>query len=449
MKSVVKFYLSGFYKKPKGLKKPYNPILGEVFRSCWYNPKTDSKTFYVAEQVSHHPPITAFYVTNRKEGFCIYGTILARSKFYGNSVSAIMEGNVRLVLLNRGEEYVITLPYANCKGILIGKLTMELGGKVNIECAKTGYSAEIDFKLKPLLGGIEASNLIDGKIKFAKETMAVINGKWDGEILLNEKKVYLNTNQSSEQIVLWKPTKDIIESRLKRYVVPIENQMEFESEKLWLHVGAAIKNQDQNLATEEKTKIELKQREAELERRSKFIEYKPKFFTYDSLNKEWIYNYSDTRPWDPQTDLFQIESEFKIFTKTKHNLKVKSIVADPRTSLITFTQHGRSQSRNHEEPNSDESSYNLLVQYNDIKDRLHKIEDNLKHLNEKFESTNSKNDINFHNQNSIKHFLNDHQINSSKNNNNDDSLKFIIMVAVFAWFIGILSATFLFQKRYF
>ena len=31
MKTVVQWYLSGFYKKPKGLKKPYNPILGETF----------------------------------------------------------------------------------------------------------------------------------------------------------------------------------------------------------------------------------------------------------------------------------------------------------------------------------------------------------------------------------------------------------------------------------
>ena len=168
MKNVVKFYLSGFYKKPKGLKKPYNPTLGEVFRCYWDHPNTNSKTFYIAEQVtfglklikfvllksnsykkvSHHPPVTAFYVTNRKEGFCICGTILARSKFYGNSVSAIMDGQVKLILLNRGEEYIISMPYANCKGILIGKLTMELGGKVNIQCVKTGYTADIEFKLK-------------------------------------------------------------------------------------------------------------------------------------------------------------------------------------------------------------------------------------------------------------------------------------------------------------
>jgi len=59
-----------------------------------------------------------------------------------------LDGNARITLLNKGEDYVITMPYANCKGILIGRLTMELGGKVTINCEKTGYSAEIDFKLK-------------------------------------------------------------------------------------------------------------------------------------------------------------------------------------------------------------------------------------------------------------------------------------------------------------
>lgn len=50
MKAVVQWYLSGFYKKPKGLKKPYNPIIGETFR-CYWDHKNGSKTFYLAEQV--------------------------------------------------------------------------------------------------------------------------------------------------------------------------------------------------------------------------------------------------------------------------------------------------------------------------------------------------------------------------------------------------------------
>ncbi len=54
MVAVVRFYLSGFYKKPKGLKKPYNPILGEVYRCYWRHPDTEQgKTFYIAEQANN------------------------------------------------------------------------------------------------------------------------------------------------------------------------------------------------------------------------------------------------------------------------------------------------------------------------------------------------------------------------------------------------------------
>jgi len=51
-------------------------------------------------------------------------------------------------MLPRGEDYTMTIPYAHCKGILMGTLSMELGGKVNITCEKTGYHTELEFKLK-------------------------------------------------------------------------------------------------------------------------------------------------------------------------------------------------------------------------------------------------------------------------------------------------------------
>ena len=51
-------------------------------------------------------------------------------------------------MLPRGEDYTMTIPYAHCKGILMGTLSMELGGKVHINCEKTGYHTELEFKLK-------------------------------------------------------------------------------------------------------------------------------------------------------------------------------------------------------------------------------------------------------------------------------------------------------------
>uniref|UniRef100_A0A8C3YPZ2 Oxysterol-binding protein n=1 Tax=Catagonus wagneri TaxID=51154 RepID=A0A8C3YPZ2_9CETA len=112
IKLVLRWYLSGFYKKPKGIRKPYNPILGETFRCCWFHPQTSSHTFYIAEQVSHHPPVSAFHVSNRKDGFCISGSITAKSRFYGNSLSALLDGKATLTFLNRAEAYTLTIKKA-------------------------------------------------------------------------------------------------------------------------------------------------------------------------------------------------------------------------------------------------------------------------------------------------------------------------------------------------
>ncbi|XP_032063434.1 oxysterol-binding protein-related protein 8 isoform X2 [Aythya fuligula] len=318
MKKVVKWYLSGFYKKPKGLKKPYNPILGETFRCMWIHPRTNSKTFYIAEQVSHHPPISAFYVSNRKDGFCLSGSILAKSKFYGNSLSAILDGEGRLTFLNRGEDYVMTMPYAHCKGILYGTMTLELGGTVNITCEKTGYSATIEFKLKPFLGNNDSVNQISGKIKLGKEVLAILEGHWDSEVTIRDKKTDVSET-------FWNPTSDVKQRRLPRYTVKFEEQDDFESEKLWQQVTKAINNKDQTEATQEKYVLEEAQRRSARERKVKGEEWTCKLFDQDSVTGEWHYKYADTRPWDPLNDMIQFEKDGTIQTKVRHRTPMVSV----------------------------------------------------------------------------------------------------------------------------
>nr|XP_027213749.1 oxysterol-binding protein-related protein 8-like isoform X3 [Penaeus vannamei] len=330
MKEVVRWYLSGFYKKPKGLKKPYNPILGETFRCYWRHPN-GSRTFYVAEQVSHHPPVSAVYVTNRQEGFSVTATVLAKSKFYGNSTSAILDGNVLLTLLPRGEDYVMNMPYAHCKGILMGTLTMELGGKVTIECEKTGYRTELEFKLRPFLSGYEANNMVSGKIKLGKDTLATLEGYWDGKISFTDKR-------KGEEEVLWHATPEVKMQRLQRFTVAMDQQGSFESEKLWQLVSLAIKNDDQVAATEEKTILEEAQRSEARERKAKCEEWVPKYFTQEPVSGVYVYKHSDLRPWDPRTDLFQYEFNYIISTKTRHKapmIRTASIVSvDPKCEVV-------------------------------------------------------------------------------------------------------------------
>ncbi|XP_060759730.1 oxysterol-binding protein-related protein 8 isoform X10 [Neoarius graeffei] len=311
MKKVVKWYISGFYKKPKGLKKPYNPIIGETFRCMWIHPKTNSKTFYISEQASHHPPVSAFYVSNRKDGFCLSGSILAKSKFYGNSLSAILDGEARLTFLNRGEDYIMNMPYAHCKGILYGTLTLELAGQVTITCEKTGYSAQLEFKLKPFLGSSDSVNQISGKIKLGKEVLATLEGHWDSEVFMNDKK-------SGVCEIFWNPTPELRQSRLTRCTVALEEQGDFESERLWQHVTRAILNKDQTEATNEKFVLEEAQRKSARERKLKNEQWKPVLFDQDASSGDWHYRYADTRPWDPLNDLVQFEKDGRVQTKVRH-----------------------------------------------------------------------------------------------------------------------------------
>ncbi|XP_037292256.1 oxysterol-binding protein-related protein 8 isoform X2 [Manduca sexta] len=307
-KCVLRWYLSGLYRKPKGLKKPYNPVLGETFRCCWKHRQTDTYTYYVAEQVSHHPPISAFYVSNRKEGYVIEGSLLARSKFYGNSTSAILEGCARVHLLGWGETYVTTAPYAHCKGIVIGTLSMELGGKVHIMCADTGYHADVEFKLRSFLGSSDQTNAISGRIKKGKDTIATVDGYWDGKIDIKDKKTGEET--SLLDVALLK------EQRLPRYLMRLDNQKDYESQTLWLKVSEAILNDDQVAATEQKTIIEEAQR---ARARNLVAPWVPRFFHRDLhvmapdgiVDQGWKYNHINTNAWH-QDEQIEYEDDYVI-----------------------------------------------------------------------------------------------------------------------------------------
>ncbi|KAF6333833.1 oxysterol binding protein like 5 [Rhinolophus ferrumequinum] len=313
IKLVLRWYLSGFYKKPKGIKKPYNPILGETFRCCWFHPQTNSHTFYIAEQVSHHPPVSAFHVSNQKDGFCISGSITAKSRFYGNSLSAVLDGKATLTFLNRAEDYTLTMPYAHCKGILYGTMTMELGGRVTIECKQNNYQAELEFKLKPFFGGSTSINQISGTITSGQDVLAHLSGHWDREVFIKEE------GRGSPEL-FWNPSGEVREQRLKRHTVLFEEQTELESERLWQHVTRAIREGDQHKATQEKFSLEEAQRQRTRERQQSLAPWTPQLFHLDPATQEWRYRYENHSPWDPLKDIAQFEQDGVLHTLQRETM---------------------------------------------------------------------------------------------------------------------------------
>ena len=121
---VSRWYLGAFHagRRSEVAKKPYNPILGEIFQCYWHmphksgagskdgespagaennqsngpnnNPNStlfpwvedpDALVFF-GEQVSHHPPISAFYAEHVKKQISLNAHIWTKSKFLGLSI---------------------------------------------------------------------------------------------------------------------------------------------------------------------------------------------------------------------------------------------------------------------------------------------------------------------------------------------------------------------------
>ncbi len=105
MVRVLRWYLSSFHagRKSSIAKKPYNPIIGETFRCHWTGlpdvngvgepmpdgplPWTGSNELtFIAEQVSHHPPISGFYAEYPAKKLSVNAHIYTKSSFLGMSV---------------------------------------------------------------------------------------------------------------------------------------------------------------------------------------------------------------------------------------------------------------------------------------------------------------------------------------------------------------------------
>ncbi|XP_061540805.1 oxysterol-binding protein-related protein 9 isoform X6 [Phycodurus eques] len=209
MVQVVKWYLSAFHAGRKGsvAKKPYNPILGEVFFCHWDLPsKTEevsthvssspapvqdalsedpvpwsspNNVSFVAEQVSHHPPISAFYAECLSKKIQFNAHIWTKSKFLGMSIGVYNIGQGCVSCLEHDEHYILNFPNGYGRSILTVPW-VELGGECNISCSKSGYSANIVFHTKPFYGGKKHRITAEIFAPNDKKSFCSIEGEWNG-----------------------------------------------------------------------------------------------------------------------------------------------------------------------------------------------------------------------------------------------------------------------------
>ncbi|GAN02531.1 oxysterol binding protein [Mucor ambiguus] len=287
--AVVKWFLSGWHIKPKGVKKPFNPVLGEFFR-CRYNYQDGTEAFYIAEQVSHHPPASAYFYTCPQHQVVITGDLKPKSRFYGNSVASLMQGTINFILPSRHNElYQVKMPNMYARGVLFGTMTLELGDSSTVRCASSDLICEMDFQTKGFFSG--QPNSVVGKIKreSTQEILYEISGQWSGELFI---KKYTPPEKSSISELLSLTKKSAKEEERPDLMVDVrdyakypllvpEHQEQKESRRLWAKLTEGLLANNQDMATDEKTKVEDEERALRKERKANNIEWKPRFFDVD------------------------------------------------------------------------------------------------------------------------------------------------------------------------
>ncbi|BEI86733.1 hypothetical protein CcaverHIS002_0700790 [Cutaneotrichosporon cavernicola] len=229
-------------------KKPLNPVLGELFYGTWPDVEGRGETVLISEQVSHHPPITAYYVENKKAGVALQGHSGQKTSFSGTSILVKQSGHAMLFVTpkktGKQETYLITLPKLRIDGIIWGSPYIELTDSSAIQ-ASTGYGVQIDYKGKGYFSG--KAHMFKAKMTKASKTIQTFEGEWTGVSNVGSSKgpVFYDADAPKEEIT----------------VKPITEQGQWESRNLWQKVANGIRGGDFEAAGRAKSIIENEQRQ--------------------------------------------------------------------------------------------------------------------------------------------------------------------------------------------
>jgi len=277
MLTVVSWFLT-LISEDQPDKKPYNPVIGETHKCSVLSTEHGDTKFY-AEQVSHHPPNTAYHLINKKKNISILGNLTFAVQYAMNSVVCTTVGLLRLNI-NDDECYIIDkgLPDLEINNVIFGTRTMGWTGNITISCAKTNLVVPLHFEKN------RSQVMVRGKVMLGDVEIYQFNGLW------REQPLYLESvNVEHDKLHGVNTPYLLFDSKLRvksniqypeKFKVP-----ELNTFKVWGIVTEAIVKNDMNLSDIEKLRIETDQRF----RIRTWINENFIFFQFDEQNQIWTF----------------------------------------------------------------------------------------------------------------------------------------------------------------
>ncbi|KAK7443572.1 Oxysterol-binding protein 4 [Stygiomarasmius scandens] len=254
-------------------KKPLNPVLGELFYGVWPDQNGRGQTKLLVEQVSHHPPITAYVIENESKGVKLVGHNAQKTSFSGGSIIVKQIGHAVLTVKTPSggaEEYLITLPRLRIDGLWYGSPYIELA-ETSYIISKT-HVCSIEYKGKGYFSG--KSHSFKASLSPAPGTSGkdhVIEGLWH----MTSK--YISGPRNGKDF------HDVTGPKEEVTAIGGENSGEmgeFETRKLWSLVAKGIREGDFETASKEKSKIENEQRQRRKDEAAAGTTWQLKHFTH-------------------------------------------------------------------------------------------------------------------------------------------------------------------------
>jgi hypothetical protein len=304
------FSVSGYSSTYDRLSKQFNSILGETYELV-----REDKGFRIfAEQVSHHPPISAAVAEGREWHF--WGHAHVKNKFWGKSLEIYPSGVLSLKFPKYGDHYVWSRCTTCVHNVLVGNKWIEHYGE--IEIMNNGKNERVVMELKKKGWFSSGGNEVYGTVYDADNKARYrIEGKWteslsaypvdDAGQPIKEKgflvwKMNPLPAKSQQQFKFTSFSMGLNE--LPDWLVPIlpRSDSRFRTDQ------RALENGDVDLAGTEKSRLEEKQRAIRKKREQEGTEYKPRWFD-KSADGVWTYKggYWETRlkgEWTDVPDLY-------------------------------------------------------------------------------------------------------------------------------------------------
>ncbi|CAL9691072.1 unnamed protein product [Knipowitschia caucasica] len=266
--------------------KPFNPVLGETYECD----RPDRGFRCIAEQVSHHPPVSACHADSRN--FTFWQDMRWKNKFWGKSMEIVPMGTTHVTLPEFGDHYEWSKVTSCIHNILSGQRWIEHYGEMTIRNSTSNEAqCKVTFVKAKSWGStvneVEAV-VTDGggtvvRRMFGKWNEALYEGSppsatclWRANPMPEEHELYYGFTQFAVEL-------NDLEPALRPLLPPTDTR--FRPDQRLLEEG--------NIegAEEQKQRIEHLQRERRRVLQENNLKHQPRFFK-KSGDDTWICNHS-------------------------------------------------------------------------------------------------------------------------------------------------------------